>query len=120
MASGRPNAVCASHTPRNVWLMPDAPVELLDRDERHLERHDEQRHDHQEERAPEREAHPGEGIGSEGRDGDGDDGGRDGHDEAVDEGVGHVLAAQDGLVVQEASSCAWKGCEERLPPAGRR
>ena len=66
--------------------------------------HDQQRHDDQEERAPEGEAHPGEGVGREGRDGDGDDGGRDGHDEAVDEGVGHVLAAEHGLVVDEAST----------------
>ena len=99
--------------------MPSRRVELLDRDERHLQRHHEQRHDDQEERAPEREAHPGEGIGRERRDGDGDDRGRDGHDEAVDEGVGHVLAAQDGLVVDEASTATGRGAKQRLPPAGR-
>ena len=94
MASGRPNAVCASQMPRNVPFSPTSAVQPQDRDECHLEGHDQEADDEGEQETTEWELDPGEGVGSERRDRDGDHGCRDGHDEAVDEGLDEPLAAR--------------------------
>jgi hypothetical protein len=87
------------------------------RDQRHLQRHDEQADDHGEQPLPPRELHPGEGVGREGGDEDGDDRGRDRDREGVDERPVDPLAGQHLAVVVEREGGRDGGDEEHPPRA---
>src|SRR5690606_11228743 len=64
------------------------------------------------------ELHPGEGVRGEGGQGDRHHGGRDGDDQAVDEGVEHPVGAQHVGVVRQGPG-RFEGVEKRGPPSGR-
>ena len=95
-------------------------VDLQDRDQRHLDRHDQQCHHDREQDAAAAERDPGEGIRGERGDGDRDGHRRDGHDQAVDERVAHAVAVDDRLVVRQRPLVGFERVEQRCPPAGRR
>ena len=117
MASGRPNAVCASQMPRNVPFSPGG-VKPKDRDQRHLQRHDQQADDNREQQPAEWEVDPGKGICGERRDRDRYDRRRDRHHEAVDERRDEPRTLHDCLVVaQRPAVLEW--IEQCLPPAAR-
>src|SRR3954454_14848901 len=91
---------------------------LEDRDERGLERDDEQADDDHEQRVAEREVHPRERVGREGGDEDRDDRGRDRDEQAVDEAVHdrRVLPRKHRCVVVEREVLRR---EQRGPPTRR-
>ncbi|MCY1237638.1 hypothetical protein D9M72_503430 [compost metagenome] len=71
----------------------NAVVELQQRDQRHLQRHDEKTDDHGDQDRPAGERHPGKRIGGEGRDRDRDDRRGYGNRERIDEGAADALSA---------------------------
>ena len=94
----------------------DRQVRPQDRDQRDLERHDEQGHDRDEQDPPAREVHPGEPVGGEGGDEDRDDHRRDRHGQRVEEGVAESVPTEDDLLVVVQRECALRVREDR-PPA---
>ena len=104
-----------------TWTPPSvgaAGVEPQDRDERHLQRHDHQADDEHEHHVAAPELHPGEGVGGEGGDGDRDDRRRDGHGEAVEEGVLEAAGVERLPVVLERPLPVLERVAEHRPPAG--
>src|SRR4051812_35212387 len=91
---------------------------LEDRDERRLQRDDEQADDEHEQRVAEREVHPRERVRREGGDEDGDDRGRDRDEQAVDESVHdrRVLPRKHRCVVVEREAFRREQC---CPPTRR-
>ena len=128
-AAGR-TPVWASQMPRNVplrsrsgmtWTPPmrrPVRVEPQDRDERHLQRHDHEADHEHEHHVAAPELHPREGVGGEGRDGDRDDRRRDGHREAVQEGVLEAAGVERLAVVLEGPLAGPERVGEGGPPAG--
>ncbi len=77
----------------------DAVVEFQERDQRHLQRHDQQADDDGDQQSPAGKAHPGQRIGGEGRDQDRDDGRRNGDGQRVHEGAADAFRKQHRPVV---------------------
>ena len=73
IANGSPNAMWNSTSPRIVSNMPSVVVEREDRDQRHLDRHDQQRDDDEEHPVAPGELEPGERVRRERRDRDRED-----------------------------------------------
>ena len=96
----------------------ELPEELEQRDQRDLERHDEQRDAHDEEHVAAREAHEREGISRERRDRDREQGRRQRHDEAVQERRVHARVEHLGVVAEREALL--ERMEDRRPPAARR
>ena len=109
--------MCASQTPRNVPFRSrsgmmctpaDRPqplgVEPQDRDQRHLQRHDEQPDDEHEQHVPAAELHPRERVGGERGDGDRDHRRRDRHREAVEERVREAAGVERAADSSRAST----------------
>ena len=133
MANGRPYAVCASQIADIAAREPEPGEDLQDRNQRHLDWHHQQRHNRQEDPVATGELHPGEGIGGEGGHEYRDDRAGDGDDQAVDEGLAHVLRAAEhpgssAMVkcqggtrpVPPAEDCGWRRGAERADEQAER
>jgi hypothetical protein len=78
--------------------------EAEQRNQRHLQRHNQQADDDHHQQRAAGEAHPGQCIGREGRDHDRDDRRRNRHGQRVDEGSADVLGGKHGLIVVDSEA----------------
>ena len=118
IANGSPKAMWKRTIPSTVSNRLEVVVQREHRDQRHLQRHDEQRHDHEEDPVAARELQPRERVAGE---------------DADDDRRGRVLPTAICTVVHSESMIAllWKTCavvlpgrearlREDLPPAAHR
>ena len=115
IANGSPNAVWKRISPSTVSNRSEVVVEREDRDQRHLQRHDEQRDHADEEPVAAREVEPGERVAGERGDDDRQDGAADRDLHRRPERRGDRLVVED--LRRSSSSVARLGSRDDLPPA---
>jgi len=90
----------------------DLVVQSQQRNQRHLQRHDEQPDDDDEQPLATGEVHPAEGVGGEGGDQDRDEGGRDGDLEGIQEGLSDAFGGDHLFIVLGQEDRRRSGDEE--------
>ena len=111
---GQPERRVEEDEPEHGVEEPEVVVEGKDRDQRHLDRHDEERDDAEEEPVAPRKLEPGEGVTGERRDEDREDRPADGNPERRPDRRRDRLVVEDVAVVLERGLARLR---QDLPPA---